>query len=102
MMIGMPPLLCRAVNHFHPMLKSELYVCECFMDFISRYFIHPTVWYGYPGIFAVAAACVAADGVYRDLLTWTQNVRDAEFLLEMRLSNLGEDPTKDPSPVGPP
>lgn len=42
----------------------------------------------YPGICTVTAACLAAVAGYDVISTWSQTVRDKEFLVEMRLQNL--------------
>jgi hypothetical protein len=55
----------------------------------------------YPGMFAAAAmaSCVANLGGYYE--TWTDGVREAEFLREVRLQNLELDPpSTDPQDLG--
>lgn len=44
--------------------------------------------YGYPAIFYVAAMAVMSGRALHNLQKWTQGIRDAEFLVEMRLTNL--------------
>jgi E3 ubiquitin-protein ligase MARCH6 len=44
--------------------------------------------HGYPGIFAVAGFFRTTVLLLGMLSTWSQSVRDKEFLLEMRLRNL--------------
>ena len=42
----------------------------------------------YPAIFAGAALSRSAIVLFDMLITWSQSVRDKEFLVEMRLQNL--------------
>ncbi|KAG8908722.1 hypothetical protein FRC01_007262, partial [Tulasnella sp. 417] len=44
--------------------------------------------YGYPAVFYVAAMVVMSGRALQNLQKWTQGIRDAEFLVEMRLTNL--------------
>ncbi|GJE91239.1 hypothetical protein PsYK624_073880 [Phanerochaete sordida] len=42
----------------------------------------------YPGICTLTAVCLAAGAAYDVVRSWSQTVRDKEFLVEMRLQNL--------------
>jgi E3 ubiquitin-protein ligase MARCH6 len=46
------------------------------------------VVHGYPGIFALAGLYHASVLLLGVLSTWSQSIRDKEFLVEMRLRNL--------------
>lgn len=45
----------------------------------------------YPGIFTVAGFAHAVVALSKLVATWSQNIRDKEFLMEMRLRNLEPD-----------
>ncbi|KAG8880094.1 hypothetical protein FRB97_001080 [Tulasnella sp. 331] len=51
---------------------------------------HPdaTLVYGYPALFVVSSLVACIDWLMRVFQSWVQRTRDAEFLLELRLSNL--------------
>ncbi|EKM50520.1 uncharacterized protein PHACADRAFT_263859 [Phanerochaete carnosa HHB-10118-sp] len=60
----------------------------------------------YPGICTLTAACLAAVASYDVISSWSQTVRDKEFLVEMRLQNLdpgqeaqGENDTTEDGPI---
>jgi hypothetical protein len=51
-----------------------------------------TALYIYPGFFLFAAAIQFGAGLKKMMKKWTQNIRDTEFLLEMKLTNLEKPP----------
>lgn len=53
--------------------------------------------YGYPAVFYVAAVVVMSGRALKNLQKWTQGIRDAEFLVEMRLTNLERGDKETPS-----
>jgi len=85
MVVG-PAVAVHYLREQFPFMKHELFAFR----------------YAYPSLFACAAIFVAADNVYRDIRKWLQGVRDAEFLVEMRLINLGDQLVEDPHPPLPP
>ncbi|KAG8904942.1 hypothetical protein FRB99_000996 [Tulasnella sp. 403] len=50
--------------------------------------------YGYPGIFMIAASITCFRSTYAVLQRWMQTIRDAEFLVELRLTNLEKHPAE--------
>ncbi|KAG9018782.1 hypothetical protein FRB90_009786 [Tulasnella sp. 427] len=58
--------------------------------------------YGYPAIFYVAAMLVMSGHALKNLQKWTQGIRDAEFLVEMRLTNLEREDKDTPSSTAQP
>lgn len=76
----------------------------CMSDFITflyeTHFVILLVFYMYPGIFTAAAIGYGALSLSKVISTWSQSIRDKEFLVEMRLRNLesdleSEEPDKD-------
>lgn len=59
------------------------------------------VCYGYASVFICAAVIVASKGLYEHFEKWTQRIRDAEFLLELRLANI-DDAVPPPTDAVPP
>lgn len=53
-----------------------------------------SVLHVYPGIFTLAGLAQAVIALSRAMGSWSQTIRDKEFLVEMRLRNLEPEPEK--------
>lgn len=91
-MLVAPYLIINKVQSYYG-LNDPLAPCK--PTFLHRYGLllrlHPAVRYGYPAVFYVAAMVVMSGRALQNLQKWTQGIRDSEFLLEMRLTNLERD-----------
>lgn len=88
-MIALPAMLFLIANTYVPSLQlGTKATCKSSLCFrvcaIADCF---SVIYVYPVIFALVAVSAAVSLVYKSLLAWSQDVRDKEFLVEMRLQN---------------
>lgn len=59
---------------------------------------HFLVVHVYPGLFTVAGFVHAAVALSKVIASWSQSIRDKEFLVEMRLRNLESDMEQESKP----
>ncbi|KAG9001493.1 hypothetical protein FRB93_012094 [Tulasnella sp. JGI-2019a] len=79
MMLIVPPSLILTFRPFIPLLRQS----------------DSALVYGYPALFVISAAVACVDWLMRMLQSWVQRTRDAEFLLELRLTNLEKQEEKE-------
>lgn len=98
-LITMPPLCVYAVSKVFvlPMgieqISKHGCVFSCVYNFtLSLFSLDRLV---YPAIFVVIAIVESATNLAGVFNKWTQNIRDKEFLVELRLRNLEQSPNKD-------
>lgn len=89
-MLLFPQALFGGYN-FYRGLDDPLAACGCIClpyNLAATDPVSVLVRYGYPLVFDIAAVCVLSGHAIENLQKWMQGIRDAEFLVEMRLTNL--------------
>ncbi|KAG5640450.1 hypothetical protein DXG03_008621 [Asterophora parasitica] len=88
-MIIFPGAVFRAMQYFLPhMPLDDKFICkELTISSLDSYYSRLAVMHIYPGIFMLAGLVRSSIVLYGMLASWSQSIRDKEFLVEMRLRN---------------
>jgi len=84
-MLVLPPTLILLLRRWVPLLRGP--------DAVVRY--------GYPALFVVSATFSCFQGLGRVVGNWMQRTRDAQYLVELRLTNLEKEEEKKREEEGP-
>lgn len=99
-MILLPGGLFRTAQAFFPnLVVDDKFICQYLIVFSLLFKLSsdlPTVMHVYPGIFALVGLVRSAVVLFNLLSSWSQSIRDKEFLVEMRLRNHEPEKTKVP------
>ena len=89
-MIFFPPALLWVAQRVIPFHADHNLLCKRFSSCSAVYLTDrvPQVLHVYPSIFTFAACVQGLIALVSVIRTWSQTVRDKEFLVEMRLQNL--------------
>lgn len=100
-MLVLPPLAALAVCRLSPIPLDYRVLCESPLDRVPRVLSlcaladPPPVMHVYPSIFAAAGVARMAVTAATVLSSWSQSIRDKEFLVEMRLRNYEHEKRKE-------
>lgn len=89
-MIIFPGAVFQAIQYFLPTMPiDDKFMCKNTSPFVMKVSTHVfvSVMHIYPGIFMFAGVLRSAVVLYGLLSSWSQSIRDKEFLVELRLRN---------------